>query len=147
MKGLPEQHDLQRLMPRQDSNVVIQLSEGADRRRSGKNVIAKKIQQENQHARQLRVREQSGEKDIALQEELRMQKVLDKVHKEHFRIEQWQNSEKKRQMRQNVLESLRMREQIDKSLAENLLSKEQKINKLYMAGAGAPAATTAFEEQ
>ena len=58
----------------------------------------------------MRVREQSGEKDIALQEELRMQKVLDKVHKEHFRIEQWQNSEKKRQMRQNVLESLRMRE-------------------------------------
>ena len=56
------------------------------------------------------MREQSGEKDIALQEELRMQKVLDKVHKEHFRIEQWQNSEKKRQMRQNVLESLRMRE-------------------------------------
>ena len=53
-----------------------------------------------------------------------MQKVLDKVHKEHFRIEQWQNSEKKRQMRQNVLESLRMREQIDRTLAENLLSKE-----------------------
>ena len=76
-----------------------------------------------------------------------MQKVLDKVHKEHYRIEQWQNSEKKRQMRQNVLESLRMREQIDKSLAENLLSKEQRINKLYMGGAGAPAATTGFEEQ
>ena len=78
-----------------------------------------------------------------MQEELRMQKVLDKVHKEHYRIEQWQNSEKKRQMRQNVLESLRMREQIDKSLAENLLSKEQRINKLYTSG---PATSTGFEE-
>ena len=51
MKGMPEAHDVQRLMPRVDSSVVIQLSEGADRRRSGKNQIAKKVQQENQHAR------------------------------------------------------------------------------------------------
>ena len=34
-------------------------------------------------------------------------------------------------MRENIQESLRMREDTDKELAENLLKKEAQINKLY----------------
>ena len=53
-----------------------------------------------------------------------MNNYLDKIHREHFQVEQWQMNLKKQQMRENISESIRMRDMTDKQMAENLLKKE-----------------------
>ena len=60
-----------------------------------------------------------------------MNSYLEKINREHFEIEQWYNSLKKQQMRENIHESLHMRQMKDKEMAENLIKKEAQINKLY----------------
>ena len=53
-----------------------------------------------------------------------MNVMLNKIHQEHFEIENWQNNLKKQQMRENIAESLRNRQMIDSEMAENLVKKE-----------------------
>ena len=60
-----------------------------------------------------------------------MNVMLNKIHQEHFEIENWQNNLKKQQMRENIAESLRNRKMIDSEMAENLIKKEAQINKLF----------------
>lgn len=64
--------------------------------------------------------------------------MLDKIHREHFEVELWQQNLKKQQMRENISDSLRMREDMDKTLAENLLKKEAQINKLFSPSKSKP---------
>lgn len=60
-----------------------------------------------------------------------MNSYLQKIHREHHDVEQWQNTHKKQQMLNNIVESLEMRERVDREQAENLLNKEARINKLF----------------
>ena len=48
-------------------------------------------------------------------------------------MEKWQSNFKQQQMRENLVESLRLRELTDREHAENLIKKEAQINKLYQA--------------
>ena len=70
---------------------------------------------------------------MELRQDAKMREMLDKIHKEHYEVEKWQQNFKKQQARENVAESLRLRQQIDEELAENLLKKEGQLNKLYSA--------------
>ena len=82
-------------------------------------------------ARQFKAKQQVNDKNVALRQEQKMNEFLDKIHREHFEIEKWQQNMKKTQMRENIQESLKMRELADKQLAENLLKKEAQINRLF----------------
>ena len=66
-----------------------------------------------------------------MKEDQKMNSYLQKIHREHHEVEQWQNNHKKQQMLSNIVESLEMRERVDREQAENLLNKEARINKLY----------------
>ena len=88
--------------------------------------------------RQFKAKEKVNEKNLELRQDQKMNYYLDKIHREHFQYEQWQNNFKKQQMRENVMESLRMREDMDKAMAENLIKKEAQINKLYSPNKAKP---------
>ena len=74
--------------------------------------------------RQLKAKQQVNEKNVELRQDAKMREMLDKIHKEHYEVEKWQQNFKKQQARDNVAESLRLRQQVDEELAENLLKKE-----------------------
>ena len=101
------------------------------KRRQGTSLIARQIELENAKVRQFKAKEKVNEKNLTLRQEQKMNSYLDKIHKEHFQVEQWQQNFKKQQMRENIVESLRNRESADKQLADNLIKKEMQINKLY----------------
>jgi len=60
-----------------------------------------------------------------------MNVILNKIHRENFDVEQWQQNLKKQQMRENIVKSVQMRELADKTATDNLIKKEAQINKLY----------------
>lgn len=53
-----------------------------------------------------------------------MNSYLEKINKEHFEVEQWQQNLKKQKMRENIQESLQLRQMTDKEMAQNLIKKE-----------------------
>jgi len=55
---------------------------------------------------------------------------MEKIHREHYEVEKFTQSYKKQQMRDNLVESLRMRDMFDKEMADNLLRKEAQMNKI-----------------
>ena len=57
-----------------------------------------------------------------------MNQYLEKINREHHSVEQWQHNYKKQQMRENIAESLRMREEVDTELAQGLVNKEASMN-------------------
>ena len=118
-------------MARSESNGIIELCDGDVRRNQGSSLIARQIELENMKARQFKAKEKVNEKNLSLRQEQKTNQYLDKIHREHFQVEQWQGNFKKQQMRENIQESLRMREAKDKELADSLITKEAQINKLF----------------
>ena len=53
---------------------------------------------------------------------------MDKISREHFQVEKHQQEFKKIQMRQNLEETLQLREAIDIERATNVLAKEASLN-------------------
>ena len=117
-------------MVRSDSGGLVALMDGDDRRKEGTTQIARQISLENKIAKKNRAKEIKNEKAMSLREDQKMNSYLEKIHREHHSIEQWQNSHRKQQMLQNIKDSLAMRERIDREKAEHLLTKEANLNKL-----------------
>jgi len=65
-------------------------------------------------ARQFKAKRAVNEKNQQIKADQKMSYYMDKIHREHFEFEQWQQNLKKQQMRENIVESLRMRELADK---------------------------------
>jgi hypothetical protein len=79
----------------------------------------------------VKAKQDVSDKNISLRQEQKMNVMMDKIHKEHFDVEQWQKKMKAQQARENIQESIRNRQLIDSEMAENLLKREAQINKLY----------------
>ena len=67
-----------------------------------------------------------------------MNQYLEKINREHHSVEQWQHSYKKQQMRENIAESLRMREEVDTELAQGLVTKEASMNRFIKMSPSRP---------
>ena len=120
-------------MATSDSIGLIALMDGDDRRKEGTTSIARQISMENNLTQRKKQKEVKNEKVVTLKEDQKMNSYLDKIHREHYSVEQWQKNHKKQQLMNNIVESLEMRERVDREQAENLLNKEARINKLYQA--------------
>ena len=115
-------------MRHSDSNGFIQLEAGDERRKQGTTMIARQIEQENMKARQINAVQRASEKNLEIQSEQKMNQFLDKVNFESHQAEQWHSNHKKNQMRDNIEESLRLRETTDVIMAANLIKKETQLN-------------------
>ena len=78
--------------------------------------------------RQIKAKEKVNERNITLRQDKRMNNYLEKISKEHVHVEQWQVNFKKQQMRENIHESLRLREKTDKELAKDIVHKAAVLN-------------------
>ena len=82
-------------MTKSDSNGILDLCEGAEKRKQGTELIARQIELENMKVRQFKVKAMVNEKNMSLRQDQKMNQYLEKINREHFEIEQWQNSLKK----------------------------------------------------
>ena len=80
--------------------------------------------------RQYRAKEKVNDANMSLRHEQKMNQYLEQINREHHSVEQWQNNYKKQQVRENIAESLRLREETDTELALGLVSKEASMNRL-----------------
>ena len=115
-------------MKRDGSSGLLDLFEGDHRRREGSSMIARQIELENMKVRQYRAKEKVNETHSSLRQEKQMNQYLEQINREHHSVEQWQNNYKKQQMRENIAESLRLREETDTELALGLVNKEASMN-------------------
>ena len=115
----------------QSDSGILRLCDGDTVRKQGGALIARQVELENMKARQVKAKQEVSDKNINLRQEKKMNEMLEKIHKEHFDVEQWQKKMKAQQARENIQESIRNRQLIDTEMAENLLKREAQINKLY----------------
>ena len=73
-----------------------------------------------------------------------MNSYLDKISREHFQVEQHQLQYKKIQMRQNLEETLQLKEAIDIERATNVLAKEASLNHRFLSSEFQPVAQKPF---
>ena len=88
--------------------------------------------------REKRARKVAYAKDIELRQEKKVVAYLDKISKEHYQVEKHQQQYKKVQMRQNLEESLQLKQQIDIEKASNVLATEFSMNAKLLSS-GSPA--------
>ena len=115
----------------QSDSGILRLCDGDTVRKQGGALIARQVELENMKARQVKAKQEVSDKNINLRQEKKMNEMLEKIHKEHFDVEQWQKKMKAQQARENIQESIRNRQLVDTEMAENLLKREAQINKLY----------------
>ena len=125
-------------MSRAGSSGLLDLFEGNDRRREGSSLIARQIELENMKVRQYRAKEKVMDANSTIRQEQKMNQYLEQINREHHSVEQWQNSYKKQQMRENIAESLRLREETDTELALGLVNKEASMNRLTRVSPSKP---------
>ena len=125
-------------MSRAGSSGLLDLFEGNDRRREGSSLIARQIELENMKVRQYRAKEKVMDANSTIRQEQKMNQYLEQINREHHSVEQWQSSYKKQQMRENIAESLRLREETDTELALGLVNKEASMNRLTRVSPSKP---------
>ena len=125
-------------MTRAGSSGLLDLFEGDHRRREGSSLIARQIELENMKVRQYRAKEKVMDANSTIRQEQKMNQYLEQINREHHSVEQWQNSYKKQQMRENIAESLRLREETDTELALGLVNKEASMNRLTRVSPSKP---------
>ena len=115
-------------MARVESKGLFDLFENNDKRQQGSKLIERQIEIENLKDREARAKNEAYVKQIELKQEKKVNSYLDKISREHYHIEKHQTEFKKVQMRNNLEESLQLREQIDMERASNVLQKEASLN-------------------
>ena len=76
-------------MARSDSNGLIDICDEHQRRKQGSTLIARQIELENMKQRQFKAKQQASDKNLALRSEKKTNQYLDKIHREHYQVEQW----------------------------------------------------------
>lgn len=69
---------------RDDSNGLLDICDGDEKRKAGTSLIARQVELENMKARQFKVKEKVNEKNLNLRQERKMMQYLDKISKEQF---------------------------------------------------------------
>ena len=111
------------------SNGFISLQAGDQHRRQGSSLIARQIEQENQMMRHYNAEQRTSEKNLQIVGEQKMNQLLHMANSQDHQVEQQHKDMKKQAMRDNIEESLRLRETTDTILAANLIKKEAQMNK------------------